>query len=151
MAADYIRYDTRLILLRNVGQGDWADYIFELSCLFSNPHQDVQFRFVVSAAFRSLRCSCAGGCLSRGTRYVPICWDGSPLRNNLRIIFNHPVRFLNHSFSAAGGGLFGGQVGSLTGSLGLPSPTSNNQQGQPAQSKYGQVGSSARVCFALLV
>jgi len=39
----------------------------------------------------------------------------------------------------ATGGLFGGQVGSLTGSLGLPSPTSTNQQGQPAQSKYGQL------------
>jgi len=41
--------------------------------------------------------------------------------------------------AAAGGGLFGGQVGALTGSLGLPSPNSNNQQGQPAQSKYGQL------------
>ena len=42
--------------------------------------------------------------------------------------------------AATGGGLFGGQVGALTGSLGLPSPNSNSQQGQPAQSKYGQVG-----------
>jgi len=39
----------------------------------------------------------------------------------------------------ASGGLFGGQVGALTGSLGLPSPTSTNQHGQPAQSKYGQL------------
>ena len=61
--------------------------------------------------------------------------DWAEREENLYIAFN-----LEFFFLSASGGLFGGQVGALTGSLGLPSPTSTNQHGQPAQSKYGQVG-----------
>ena len=61
--------------------------------------------------------------------------DWAEREENLYIAFNFEFFFLS-----ASGGLFGGQVGALTGSLGLPSPTSTNQHGQPAQSKYGQVG-----------